>query len=109
MAASTLIPPQTWAQGKIVDVAAQNVTQEIVIRATGAEGARLDGECLVKTTTGERSLTVASPLPFEQRVDGAGLSCRLAATGSADIEVRAGGNVSRTRTSGGTVRLSIGS
>ncbi len=108
MAISLFIPPHTWARGEAADAMRQNVTQEIVLRAIGLDSVRLDGECVVKTASAERTVTIAGELPLEERFAGVRLNCRLTATGSADIEVRMGGNVSRTRTSGGTVRLSVG-
>lgn len=108
VAVSTLTPPRAWAQSKARDMVTETVTQEILLQATGPEGGRLEGECVVKTAAGERRLAISRTLPFEERFTGVGLRCRLTATGAAVIEVRAAGNVSRTRTSGGTVSLSIG-
>lgn len=108
MAVLMFIPPHPWARGEAADAARRNVTQEIVLRAIGLDGVRLDGECVVKTATAERTVTIAGELPLEERFEAVRLNCRLTATGSADIEVRTRGNISRTRTSGGTVRLSVG-
>ena len=69
----------------------------------------VSGTCTIVGRAGERTETYDQKAPFQVVFEGArGLRCRLASEGS--IEVTAtdpGGNVSRARTSGGTVSLSL--
>src|SRR5690606_29189312 len=109
LVAVSIFMPLQAAPGDDRNSVSQNVSQEIVLQAAGPEGGRLEGDCIVKNATGEQIVTIAGALPLEKRFAGAALSCRLSSAGIADIEVRTGGNLSRTRTSGGTVRFSIGS
>lgn len=74
------------------------------------EATPFTAECTIAGAEGERRQTWESTTPLEVTFEGArGLRCRLESSGTLDVEARGpGGNVSRTRTTGGTVTLNLG-
>jgi hypothetical protein len=82
---------------------------DIFLRISGDAGSTFSADCTLKSADGERSFTLAEPLPFERQFAGSGLRCRVTASGAIEVEVLQGGNRSRSRSSGGVVTVSVGS
>jgi hypothetical protein len=74
------------------------------------EATPFTASCTVTGPEGERSETYERTTPTDLVFDDAkGLHCRLESAGALEVTAKGpGGNVSRTRTSGGTVTLSLG-
>jgi hypothetical protein len=66
--------------------------------------------CTISGPDGERSETYERSTPIDLAFEGAdGLRCRVESAGAIEVTAEGpGGNVSRSRTSGGTVILSLG-
>ena len=74
---------------------------------TGAEGARYTGRCTLTTAAGEETFELTGTVPRREALTGAGLACRIEAAGRIAVEIRHGGSVSRSVTSGGTVNIAV--
>jgi hypothetical protein len=74
------------------------------------EATPFTASCTVTGPEGERSETFDRTTPMHLVFEDAkGLRCRLESAGALEVTAKGpGGNVSRTRTSGGTVTLSLG-
>lgn len=83
----------------------------ITLAVTSPEGAMpFRATCTISGPGGERSETYERRTPMDLAFkDADGLRCRLESAGAIEVTAEGpGGNVSRTRTSGGTVTLSLG-
>jgi hypothetical protein len=83
----------------------------ITLAVTSPDGAMpFRATCTISGPGGERSETYERSTPMDLAFEGAdGLRCRLESAGAIEVTAEGpGGNVSRTRTSGGTVTLSLG-
>jgi len=83
--------------------------EAITLRVTGEAGMPFSAECTLKSAGGERTISVAQPAPYEAELVGSGLRCRIEASGPIEVEIVKGGNVSRTRSAGGRIQVSVGS
>lgn len=73
------------------------------------EATSFTAECTITGAEGERSESFDRTTPMDVTFEGArGLRCRIESTGPLEVTASGGGNVSRTRTSGGTVTLNLG-
>jgi hypothetical protein len=82
---------------------------EIVLRVDGTPGAAFSADCELKTTGGNSAFSLDEAMPFEATYVGTGLVCRIRADGPIEAEAAMGGSRSRSSTSGGSVRVNIGS
>lgn len=83
----------------------------ITLAVTSPEGATpFRATCTISGPKGERSETYERTTPMDLTFEGAqGLRCQLESDGAIEVTARGpGGNVSRTRTRGGTITLSLG-
>jgi hypothetical protein len=74
------------------------------------EATRFAATCTVTGPDGERTETYEQTTPLDLRFEAAkGLRCRIESAGALEVVATGpGGNVSRSRTSGGTVTLALG-
>jgi hypothetical protein len=71
------------------------------LSATGDQGARVLGRCVLRRVGGNQVLEIDEAVPFERRWEGVGLRCELETQRRVVVEaVRAGG---RSRASGAEV------
>jgi hypothetical protein len=84
----------------------------ITLAVTSPEGGATPfrATCTISGPDGERSEAYERTTPMDLTFEGAkGLRCRLESAGAIEVTARGpGGNVSHTRTSGGTITLSLG-
>ena len=84
------------------------MAKTFTLAITGAEGARYTGRCTLTTAAGgEETIELAGTVPRREELTGAGLSCRIEAAGRIAVEIRHGGGVSRSVTSGGTINIAV--
>ncbi|MEQ8357149.1 MAG: hypothetical protein RH942_16555 [Kiloniellaceae bacterium] len=93
-----VVPPATAAEAG-----------DIVLRIGGPAGTAFSADCEVKKPGGTEVFTVEQSVPYEATYSGGGLSCRITAEGTIDVEVVKGGSSSRISTSGGSVNVNVGS
>jgi hypothetical protein len=74
---------------------------------TGAEGARYAGRCILMTIAGEETLELSGVVPRHEEFTGQGLSCRIESMSPIAVEITHDGNLSRSVTNGGTVRIAV--
>jgi hypothetical protein len=80
----------------------------VTLSATGAEGVRVRGRCVLEAPDGEREVRLDEAVPFERRwEEAAGLRCELEASGPATLEAASGGSRSRAATSGGRLVVTL--
>lgn len=82
---------------------------DIVLRVGGADGAAFKADCELKSAEGTQTFSVEQTVPFEASYSGSGLSCSVSSRSQIDVEVAKGGSSSRSRISGGTARVNVGS
>jgi len=82
---------------------------EIVLRVGGTAGTPFTADCELKRDGGMHGFSVEDVVPFEATYTGTGLGCRVTASGTVDVSVSKGGSSSRSRISGGTARVNVGS
>ncbi len=88
--------------------AAMAMAEAFTLVITGAEGARYTGRCTLTTAAGEEeTFELTGTVPRREELTGAGLACRIEAAGRIAVEIRHGGGVSRSVTSGGTVNIAV--
>lgn len=83
----------------------------IMLKITSPEDAlAFAASCTVTGPEGERTERFERTTPLELAFETAhGLSCRIESAGSLDVTARGpGGNLSRARTTGGTIALTVG-
>jgi hypothetical protein len=75
------------------------------LSATGSQGARVRGRCVLRRVGSNQVLEIDEAVPFERRWAGERLRCELEAQGRVSVEaVRDGG---RSRASGGGGRMMV--
>ncbi len=79
----------------------------VTLSATGAEGVRVRGRCVLDAPEGRREVRLDEAVPFERRWDAAELRCELEAGGPATVEAASGGGRSRAATSGGRLVVNV--
>jgi hypothetical protein len=79
----------------------------VTLSATGAEGVRLRGRCILDAPAGRREVRLDEAVPFARRWAATGLGCELEADGPATVEAAAGGSRTRTTTSGGWLMVTL--
>jgi hypothetical protein len=82
--------------------------EPMTLRVTGDAGAAFSAECTLTSADGKRTISVAQPVPYEVELVGSGLRCRIETSGAIEVEIVKGGNVSRTRSAGGRIQVSVG-
>jgi hypothetical protein len=108
---------------RMVALMGLSASMSIASSAQGAEGSGITlavtspegptpfrATCTISGPDGEHSEAYERTTPMDVAFEGAqGLRCRLESAGAIEVIARGpGGNVSRTRTSGGTITLSLG-
>lgn len=88
-------------------------TGEIRLTIDGEAATRFEGECVLTTAEGERRIGLDGSVPLETRFEGSAIACRIQQSseqGYLRVELRGGGNVSRSLTqgAGSTIRLRLG-
>lgn len=95
----------------LLAAAAQAADGGITLAITSpGEATRFAATCTVTGPDGERTETYEQTTPLDLRFEAAqGLRCRIESEGALEVVAEGpGGNVSRSRTSGGTVTLALG-
>jgi len=82
---------------------------DIVLHVGGAAGASFTAACDLKTASGKQAFSIDQRIPFDATYVGTGLSCRITAKSAIDVELVKGGSRSRSSSSGGVVRVNVGS
>jgi hypothetical protein len=77
----------------------------IVLSASGSEGARVRGRCVLRQVGGNETIEINEAVPFERRWEGVGLRCELEAQGRVTVEAVRGG--SRSSVSGGRMTIEV--
>ena len=104
--------PFMWIAAMVLFAAPPARADGISLSVTSPDGATaFTAECTITGPGGERTESYDQTTPLEAAFEAAkGLRCRVDSDGTIEVVVRgAGGNVSRSRTSGGTVTIAVGS
>ena len=79
----------------------------IVLAASGSQGARVRGQCVLRQGDGNQALEIDEAVPFERHCEGVGLGCELEAQGRVTVEVVRDGGRSRSSVSGGRMIIEV--
>jgi hypothetical protein len=93
--------------GGVAEVASASDADTIVLSATGSQGARVLGRCVLRRVGGNQVLEADEAVPFEWRWAGVGLRCELEAQGRVVVEAVGDGGRSRASVSGGRMTVEV--
>src|SRR3712207_35871 len=77
----------------------------IVLSATGSEGARVRGQCVLRRVGGSQVVEISEAVPFERRWEGVGLRGELEAQGQVTVGAVRDGSRSRASVSRGWMTM----
>jgi hypothetical protein len=82
---------------------------DIVLHIDGTAGATFAAACELKTAGQTQAFSIDEKIPFDATYVGSGLSCRITAKANIDVQLVKGGSRSNSSSSGGVVRVNVGS
>jgi hypothetical protein len=82
---------------------------DIVLHIGGTSGATFAAACELKTAGETQAFSIDEKIPFDATYVGTGLSCRITAKATIEVRLVKGDSSSNSSSSGGVVRVNVGS